>query len=213
MSPKTFRARLRRIIRDAFLDAFGAAICAAPCKAAALPQGCIIAANHTSHLDSLVILAALSPEERDRTRPVAAADYWTKTPLRRYVSGQILNAVLIDRKSGGFDALMPAEAALSQGQSLIIFPEGTRSPEAEPGPFKGGFAELAIRAGKPVVPAYLANLNRIMPKGAPLPLPLTCQARFGAPIDPAADGPGARKALCSKTRDAVRSLYFDASRP
>ena len=142
-------------------------------------------ANHTSHIDTLAIWSALPPELRAQTRPVAAKDYWGAGGLRRYIALKGLNVVLIERTKEGRhgDPLAPLVEALQQGQSLIIFPEGTRGTEALPGPFKGGIYRLAESfPNVELIPVYLENLNRAMPKGTFLPIPLICTIRFGAPL-------------------------------
>lgn len=166
-------------------------------------------ANHSSHLDTLAIWSALSPAQRRVTRPVAARDYWDKRGLRGYVAGSVLRAVLIDRRreQRDGDPLAPVFAALDQGASLILFPEGTRHPDRLPQPFRGGLFRLAERfPALQLVPVYLDTLHRSLPKGAllPLPLPLYCTVRFGAPL---ARIPGeARDAFLARARDAVVSL-------
>lgn len=142
-------------------------------------------ANHSSHIDTIALWSALPPALRERTRPVAAADYWGTSRLRRYVALQGLNAVLIDRSRSdpSADPLEPLCKALDQGDSLILFPEGTRQRQALPGPFKSGLFHLAERYPQvELVPAYLENLHRSMPKGALLPVPIICTVRFGAPL-------------------------------
>lgn len=148
------------------------------------PAGqCIFFANHTSHLDTTGLLSALPPKMRNITRPVAGADYWGKTALRRYIATKLLNVVLIDRAKGGIDALTPLAEALDQGDSLILFPEGTRLQSELPGPFKSGLYHLTKeRPALPLVPVYQQNLYRALPKGAPIPLPLLCRAHFGKPL-------------------------------
>jgi 1-acyl-sn-glycerol-3-phosphate acyltransferase len=142
---------------------------------------CVIFANHSSHLDTLMLLAALAPHQREQVRPVAGADYWDATPARRYVAQRLLRVVLIDRVAGGAQALEPLHAALAAGDSLIVFPEGTRGGAPLPADFKSGLYHLAqARPGLALVPAYLENLYRSWPKGAPLPLPLLCRVHFGA---------------------------------
>jgi len=144
------------------------------------PPHTVIFSNHTSHLDTLVLLAALPPEQRNRTRPVAAADYWSAGAIRRYMALRILNVVLVDRSAGGAAALVPLEKALDEGWSLIVFPEGTRRQEPLPGPFKTGLFHLTkSRPSLALTPAYLENMYRVMPKGAPFPLPLLCRVRLG----------------------------------
>lgn len=144
------------------------------------PPHTVIFSNHTSHLDTLVLLASLPSEQRNCTRPVAAADYWNAGPIRRYVARRILNVVMVDRAAGGAAALVPLERALDEGWSLIVFPEGTRRQEALPGPFKTGLFHLTkTRPTLALTPAYLENMYRVMPKGAPFPLPLLCRVRLG----------------------------------
>jgi len=149
-----------------------------------MPVGqCVFFANHTSHLDTTGLLAALPGLQRDRTRPVAGVDYWNATVLRRYVATRLLNVVMIDRAKGGPDALAPLAEALDRGDSLIVFPEGTRLQAELPGPFKSGLYYLTKdRPALALVPVYQENLYRALPKGAPFPLPLLCRAHFGKPI-------------------------------
>lgn len=142
--------------------------------------------NHTSHLDTLAIWAALPTGLRQRTRPVAAKDYWAKGGPRQYLADHALRALYIDREhgcQGGQDPLAPLKEALAAGDSLILFPEGTRGKERVPGPFKAGLFHLARQCPEVVlVPTYLDNLHRSMPKGCFVPLPLTCTVRFGEPV-------------------------------
>ena len=142
-------------------------------------------ANHSSHMDTLMLWSALPPALRARTRPVAAKDYWGGSAFRRYISGKGFNVVLIERarQDRSVDPLQPLYDVLSSGQSLIIFPEGTRKPQALPDPFKSGLYHLSQRFPfVELVPVYLENLHRSMPKGTFFPLPLICTVRFGAPL-------------------------------
>jgi len=144
---------------------------------------------------------------RARTRPVAAADYWGKGALRRYVVLKGLNAVLIDRSRAdpSADPLQPLAEALERGDSLILFPEGTRAAQALPGPFKAGLFNLASRFPKvELVPVYLENLHRSLPKGTVFPVPLICTVRFGAPMERIA-GEG-KEAFLERARNAVVEL-------
>ncbi|WP_205479279.1 lysophospholipid acyltransferase family protein [Sphingomonas arenae] len=140
-------------------------------------------ANHSSHLDTIILWAAMPPDLRRRTRPVAAADYWGKGAVNRYIAVNILNAVLIERNARGSDPLEPLRDALAAGDSLIIFPEGTRAFERLPGAFKPGLYHLAKAFPEAeLVPVYLDNLRRALPKGSFLPVPISCVARFGCPL-------------------------------
>jgi 1-acyl-sn-glycerol-3-phosphate acyltransferase len=153
-----------------------------------LPQR-IYYANHQSNLDAPVIWAALPTALRKRTRPVAAQDYWDATALRRRIARNGFNALLIERKkvTKTNNPLTAMEAALEAGDSLILFPEGTRS-EAEDeehsvGEFKSGLYHLARKfPSVQLVPVYLENLSRILPKGELILVPLLAAARFGAPL-------------------------------
>ncbi|MBA3666343.1 MAG: 1-acyl-sn-glycerol-3-phosphate acyltransferase [Sphingomonas sp.] len=162
-------------------------------------------ANHSSHLDTILIWATMPPELRRRVRPVAAADYWGKGRIQRHIALKVLNAVLIDRTTRSSNPLAPLEAALHAGDSLILFPEGTRGNGELPGSFKPGLYHLA-RAFPEVdlVPVYLDNLRRALPKGSHLPVPLNCVARFGCATR-LGDGE-AKASFLDRTRAAVVSL-------
>ncbi|MGE6528461.1 lysophospholipid acyltransferase family protein [Pseudomonas sp. NPDC077382] len=141
-------------------------------------------ANHTSHIDTLAIMAALPREARLNTKPLAAADYWGKNRFLRYIATRGLNSVLIDRKSReGEDPLQPVHRVMEQGCSVIIFPEGTRQFQALPGEFKSGLYRLHQAFPQALlVPIYLDNLYRSMPKGKHVPLPIICTIRIGDPL-------------------------------
>lgn len=163
-------------------------------------------ANHSSHLDSLVLWAVLPPALRARVRPAAAKDYWGKPGLRARIA-QSFRAVLIDRARDDPDAdpLRPLEDALAEGDSLIIFPEGTRNPEGQVQPFKSGLYRLALaHPNVALVPVYLENLHRILPKGYFLPVPLTGAVVFGPAL---ALAPGeAKQDFLNRARQSVLAL-------
>jgi 1-acyl-sn-glycerol-3-phosphate acyltransferase len=152
-----------------------------PRQAPPSPTQKIYFSNHTSHIDTLAILAALPRDVRAVVRPVAARDYWSSGKLKRHIAQKLLNVVLIDRhRESGGDPLDPVRDALRQGHSIIIFPEGTRGADALPQPFRSGLFHLATEFPNiPLVPVYLENLQRIMPKGAIWPVPLICKVHFG----------------------------------
>lgn len=174
------------------------------------PTGqCLYFANHTSHLDTVAIWSALAPRQRAEVRPVAARDYWDKPGLRSWMSGNVLRAILIDRQRADADAdpLAPVREALDQGDSLILFPEGTRSAERLPQAFKGGLFKLASEYPHlELVPVYLDTLHRSLPKGAllPLPLPLYCNVNFGAPL--ARTAGESREDFLERARAAVEAM-------
>jgi 1-acyl-sn-glycerol-3-phosphate acyltransferase len=167
-------------------------------------------ANHTSHIDTLAIWSSLPRELRGHTRPIAARDYWG-SGLRQYIATRGFGAVLIDRRreNPDSDPLAPLRAALASGESLILFPEGTRGSSATPSRFRSGLFRLACEfPAVELVPVYLDNLHRSLPKGALLPVPVVCTVRYGAPL-PRIAGED-KDAFCERARAAVVAL---AERP
>lgn len=160
--------------------------------------------NHSSHLDTLALWTALPAEIRAKTRPVAAKDYWGNGTIKRFIALKVLNAVLIDREHSR-NPLVPLLDALAAGDSLIIFPEGTRRAQAEPSDFKGGLYHLAEAFPNiNLIPVYLDTLHRSMPKGTLLPVPLICTVRFGDKIYLQQNEH--KKIFLSRARDAVIKL-------
>lgn len=163
-------------------------------------------ANHQSHADLVMIWAALPEELRSITRPIAAKDYWTKTPFRQWITTAVFNAVYVDReRKGDEDPLQPLVEALASGDSIIIFPEGTRGHAEEPQPFKSGLYSLAQKFPHAVlVPAWIDNIQRVMPKGEVVPVPILCSVTFGAPIR--VEEGEERRAFLDRARAAVIAL-------
>ena len=143
-------------------------------------------ANHTSHGDFVLLWATLPADLRALTRPVAGQDYWLASKLRRFIGEDVFNALMI-RRDGSGEGANPVEQmteALQGGDSLIMFPEGTRNTGDEILlPLKSGLYHLA-RACPQVrlVPVWIENLKRVLPKGMLVPIPLACSVRYGAPI-------------------------------
>jgi 1-acyl-sn-glycerol-3-phosphate acyltransferase len=177
-------------------------------------QGCepelrqrVYFANHTSNLDALVIWAALPPALRKLTRPVAARDYWINNWVKRYLANQVFNAVLIERKkpTQTDNPLTDMLNALGKTHSLIIFPEGGRQASGEMAPFKGGLFHLAKdRPDVEFVPVLVENLNRILPKGEFLPVPVLGSVTFGAPLKLETGEP--KDAFLLRAQNAVKAL-------
>ncbi|HEV2721700.1 MAG TPA: lysophospholipid acyltransferase family protein [Thermoanaerobaculia bacterium] len=142
-------------------------------------------ANHTSHLDFVVIWAALPKRLRALTRPVAARDYWERG-MKRTLALKVFNAVLVDRVRGDPATPNPLDillAGLGEKHSLIIFPEGTRGDGTQLGTFKSGLYRLGrARPDVELVPVYIDNLNRVLPKGEFAPVPMLASVSFGAPL-------------------------------
>jgi 1-acyl-sn-glycerol-3-phosphate acyltransferase len=154
--------------------------------AAPVPRLRVYFANHTSNADLPMIWSALPPSLRRRTRPVAASDYWLRSPLRAFFGRDVFRAVLIDRRPEARteDPVGLMAAALDGGESLILFPEGMRNMgPSRLLPLKTGLYHLArARPDVDLVPTWVANLNAIMPKGEVIPLPLIATVTFGAPL-------------------------------
>ena len=145
-------------------------------------------ANHQSHLDWVLIWAALPLELRARTRPIAARDYWTSSPFKEWLTTAVFHAVYVSRtRVDDQDPLEPLVEALKNGDSLVIFPEGTRSNKEEPQAFKSGLYHLAEQFPQVnLVPAWIDNVQRVMPKGEVVPVPILCTVTFGEPLKLAA---------------------------
>jgi 1-acyl-sn-glycerol-3-phosphate acyltransferase len=145
--------------------------------------GCIVVANHSSHADTAVLLAAVPP----KAKPVfgAAADYWFDVPVRRFIATSLAGVLPVRRSGGGsYDALLAAaRPALKAGRTVVIYPEGTRSTDGTIGEFRSGALRLARECGVPIVPVAMTGTADVLPKGgrwSPAPM----QVRIGEPIDP-----------------------------
>ncbi len=163
-------------------------------------------ANHTSHLDALVLWSCLPKEIRVRTRAVAARDYWEKGPIRRHMA-RSFNVLLIDRKEIKVHR-SPVQMMLQEigeRDSLIVFPEGSRNTQEELGEFKSGLYYMGKkRPDLELVPVYMENLNRVLPRGEVLPVPLLSCITIGPPIWLEVGEP--KNDFLNRARDAVRRL-------
>lgn len=171
------------------------------------PRPRVYFANHSSHLDGPAIWSVLPTEIRRLARPVAARDYWTASALRRYLSMRIFNSILIERKQvtrhdNPIDEMLKG---LGDTGSLILFPEGTRQSGPDPVEFKSGLYHLAKkRPDIELIPVLLDNMNRVLPKGELLPVPLICSVTFGAPLQRIDQEP--RDEFLTRSRQAVIDL-------
>lgn len=183
--------------------------------AAGPPRQRVFFANHTSHLDFVVLWAALPKEIRRLTRPVGGRDYWGTSALRRYIAENAFNAILIDRsktKQSPEQATAVARAQIERiaaemgdHYSIIVFPEGTRGSGERVGPFKSGLYHLCrLKPGLELVPVYLANMNRILPKGEIVPVPMVGSVIFGDPLR--MEEGEAKESFLTRTREAVVRL-------
>jgi 1-acyl-sn-glycerol-3-phosphate acyltransferase len=171
-------------------------------------------ANHQSHLDWVLIWAALPRDLRTHTRPIAARDYWTSSKFKQWLTSAVFNAVYVDRSrtkdacgtgTDEQDPLEPLAEALERGDSLVIFPEGTRSSADEPMAFKSGLYHLAQKFPQvSLIPCWIDNVQRVMPKGEVLPVPILCSVTFGAPLALAAEED--KRGFLERARAAVLAL-------
>lgn len=180
-----------------------------------VPRQRVFYANHVSNADMPMIWAVLPPNLRRQVRPVAAADYWLKTPLRAFVGPEVFNCVLVDRRpeARADDPLANILAALEEGSSLILFPEGNRNMTEDPLlPFKAGLYNLG-RAFPQVdlVPTWVANLTEVMPKGEVIPLPLMATVIFGPPLHVGAEE--TKDAFLKRAAEALLALKPEDRRP
>lgn len=169
---------------------------------------CVYFANHSSHGDFVLVWAVLPPRLRHQARPVAGAEYWLKSPLNRFIGSDVFNAVLIERERDKRteDPIAQMASAIDAGSSLILFPEGTRNQSEAPLlPFKSGIFHLvAARPDIDLVPVWINNLNRVMPKGEIVPIPLICTVTFGSALQ---FTPGETKdAFLERMRSALLAL-------
>ena len=164
-------------------------------------------ANHTSHLDVLVLWSALPSSIRAITRPVAAKDYWNAGVVRRYLAGSVFRALLIDRTDikvhrSPVDVMI---REIGDRDSLIVFPEGGRTSGPEVGEFKSGLYYLCKkRPDLELIPVHIDNMNRILPRGEVLPVPLLTCISFGPPMW--LEAGEAKADFLLRAREAVRRL-------
>jgi 1-acyl-sn-glycerol-3-phosphate acyltransferase len=170
-------------------------------------------ANHSSHLDFVAIWSAIPSASRARTRPVAARDYWQRNRLSRYLASEVFRAVLVERRDAESGSTCESAARatveymareMGAHDSLIVFPEGTRSATGDLGPFKSGLYHLSrLQRWAELIPVHLENLNRILPKGEALPVPMLSRVVFGPPFRTAVDD---KESFLAGAREAVLEL-------
>jgi 1-acyl-sn-glycerol-3-phosphate acyltransferase len=158
-----------------------------------------------------LLWTSLPPDLRSLTRPVAAADYWLASPTRRFIGCEVFRAVLIDRTGAGdrSDPITQMADALDAGDSLILFPEGTRNESDEALlPFKSGLFHLSRRCPNVrLVPVWINNVHRVLPKGALVPLPLACSVTFGAALQaPTENGAETKQTFLAGAQAALLAL-------
>lgn len=169
----------------------------------------IIAANHASHVDTLLLLTVFPAAVLPRVRPAAAADYFLKDPVIGWFSRNVIGVVPVarDKVKAGEDVLAPAREALEAGAIVIIFPEGTRGDGEDMARLKSGVARLAAAFPQaPVTPVWLQGAGRVLPKGAHIPVPMNCTVLVGEPFCWSGD----RGAFMDELRDRLEALHAQA---
>ncbi len=176
-----------------------------------LERPVIFAANHSSHADTSLILHSLTDKARDRTVVAAAADYWFKHPILGNIVSLFLNTFPFSRTGGAQGQLHASSQLLKSGWNLVLFPEGSRSPDGRIQEFKPGVGYLARETGTPVVPMHIRGAYEVMPRGQKLPLPGPVRVRIGKPMTPhAAEG---TREFTARVERAVRTLAAESRQP
>lgn len=176
-----------------------------------LKRPVIFAANHSSHADTSLILHSLTDVARDRTVVAAAADYWFKHPILGNIVSLFLNTFPFSRTGGAQAQLHNSSQLLKSGWNLVLFPEGSRSPDGRIQEFKPGVGHLAKETGTPVVPMHIRGAFQVMPRGQRVPLPGPVRVRIGKPMTPEARE-GSRE-FTARIEKAVRDLSAEERRP
>lgn len=168
----------------------------------------IIAANHNSHIDTLLLLSLFPSSQLHLVRPVAAADYFLSSRFSAWFARVVVGIIPITRRAAGRDdVLAGCRDALARGEILLIFPEGTRGSAEEMSDFKTGIARLAEQFPEaPVTPVYLQGAGRVLPRGAHTPVPFNCSAIIGESFG----WTGNRSAFMERLRGTVETLRQDA---
>ncbi len=148
------------------------------------PPAVIFTPNHHSHLDTPISIISIPEPWRHQLVVAAAADYFFTNRVKGTAAAIVLNALPIDRESSGRKSSDQIKDLLDHGWSLIIYPEGGRSPDGWGQEFKGGAAYLSIRTGAPVVPMFIEGSGSIYGKGMKRPKPGRTKVTFGAPLTP-----------------------------
>ena len=183
-----------------------------------IPQNepCIIAPNHSSHLDTGAIITALG-DESERLKVLGARDYFFDTSFKSWFFGTLMNVLPLDRTDNFLQGVRIAQEALSSGCSLLIYPEGTRSITGELQEFRSGLGLLSYEAQVPIIPAYIKGSYQALPKGQNFPRPSSISVSFGSPIRPTANdilksGNAHQKyrKIASQVRDAIITLQSQA---
>ena len=176
-----------------------------------LERPVIFAANHSSHADTSLILHSLTDAARDRTVVAAAADYWFKHPILGNIVSLFLNTFPFSRTGGAQGQLHSSSELLRSGWNLVLFPEGSRSPDGRVQEFKPGVGFLAKETGAPVVPLHIQGAFQVMPRHQRLPVPYPVRVRIGRPMTPERNED--TWTFTGRVEKAVRTLAAEPAQP
>jgi 1-acyl-sn-glycerol-3-phosphate acyltransferase len=169
----------------------------------------VFAGNHHSHLDTPMVLTSIPEPWRYKVFVGAAADYFFRTRTTSTVSALVIGAIPIERSKVTRRSADQAAALIKQGWSMLIFPEGGRSPDGWGQPFRGGAAYLSSRCDVPVVPLHIEGTAKILRKGAKRPTPANVRITFGSPLHPVEGESASRYA--ERIERAVATLADEAT--
>ena len=173
------------------------------------PPPVIFTPNHHSHLDTMLMVRSVPFTWRRKLIVAAAADYFFDKRWKATLSALSLNAIPIDRDSTGRKSADMIRGLVDDGWSLVIYPEGGRSPDGWGQEFKGGAAYLSSRTGAPVVPVFIDGTGSIFGKGMKRPKPGRTRVVFGAPLRP--DGDESTRRFNARIEAAVTALADEAT--
>jgi 1-acyl-sn-glycerol-3-phosphate acyltransferase len=212
---RRFPARMARLallegVMRPSVAALGAPERAGLDRLAGLTDGPVVfAANHHSHLDTPVVLTSIPEPWRHRVFVGAAADYFFRNRLTSAASALVIGAIPIERSKVTRRSADQAARLIERGWSMLIFPEGGRSPDGWGQPFRGGAAYLSSRCGVPVVPIHIEGTDKILRKGKKLPNPANVRVTYGTPLRPV-DGESAAR-FAERIERAVAELADEAT--
>ena len=176
----------RILIQRTLMDPLLALLCPAQARGLEnlddLSGPVLFSANHTSHLDTPVVLKVLPRRYRWRLSVAAAADYWFANPLLGNLTALSLNAFPMARQGNVRPSMEHTVDLIDRGWSVLIYPEGTRSLSGKMQPFKPGVGLLAVELGVPVVPIHLRGVYAILSKGSRAPCRGPVEVTIGAPL-------------------------------
>jgi 1-acyl-sn-glycerol-3-phosphate acyltransferase len=171
----------------------------------------IIAANHNSHLDAMVLMTLFPKRMLPKLRPVAALDYFFRYRLLKWFALRIVGIIPLDRqlRKTGQHPLAPISQSLERGDIVILFPEGTRGDPEKLGEFKTGIAHLAQQhAQVPIYPIYMHGLGKALPRGEALLIPFFCDVFIGEPLLWTGDRDGFVDELSQRVKGLIEEGHF-----